>query len=72
MKTLVIIIAIIIIWIAFFKISLSLIKSKYQAEKLLIEFEKADSQEENLTCCGDEITGEIEDYGICPTCKEHI
>jgi len=24
------------------------------------------------TCCGDEITGEVEDYGICPTCKEHI
>ena len=25
-----------------------------------------------LTCCGDEITGWVEDYGICPTCKEHI
>lgn len=25
-----------------------------------------------LTCCGDEITGWVEDYMICPTCKEHI
>jgi hypothetical protein len=29
-------------------------------------------EHECLTCCGDEITGEVEDYGICPTCKEHI
>ena len=25
-----------------------------------------------LTCCGDEITGEVEDLGLCPTCLEHI
>ena len=24
------------------------------------------------TCCGDEITGEVEDLGLCPTCLEHI
>jgi hypothetical protein len=24
------------------------------------------------TCCGDEITAEIEDIGLCPTCLEHI
>jgi hypothetical protein len=24
------------------------------------------------TCCGDEITGEVEDVGLCPTCLEHI
>ena len=24
------------------------------------------------TCCGDEIVGWVEDYRICPTCKEHI
>ena len=24
------------------------------------------------TCCGDEITGDVEDIGLCPTCKEHI
>jgi len=24
------------------------------------------------TCCGDEITGDVEDMGICPTCLEHI
>ena len=25
-----------------------------------------------LTCCGDEITGMVEDIGLCPTCLEHI
>ena len=25
-----------------------------------------------LTCCGDEVVGWVEDYRICPTCKEHI
>ena len=24
------------------------------------------------TCCGIEITGEIEDFGLCPECLEHI
>ena len=24
------------------------------------------------TCCGDEITDEVEDIGLCPTCLEHI
>jgi hypothetical protein len=24
------------------------------------------------TCCGDEITGEVEDIGLCPSCLEHI
>ena len=24
------------------------------------------------TCCGNEITGEVEDLGLCPTCLEHI
>lgn len=25
-----------------------------------------------LTCCGDEISKEVRDIGICPTCLEHI
>ena len=26
-----------------------------------------------FSCCGDDVKGtEHEDYGICPTCKEHI
>lgn len=25
-----------------------------------------------FTCCGDEITGEVEDVGLCPTCLEHL
>tara|TARA_R100000742_G_C4241264_1_gene60930 strand:+ start:361 stop:579 length:219 start_codon:yes stop_codon:yes gene_type:complete len=30
--------------------------------------------EEEITysCCGDEMTIDLIDYGICPTCKEHI
>ena len=34
---------------------------------------KKDKEEEiKLTCCNIEITGEIEDYGLCPKCKEHL
>ena len=31
-------------------------------------------EEEHIcyTCCGDEITGDVEDVGLCPTCLEHI
>ena len=25
-----------------------------------------------FTCCGDEIDGDVEDIGLCPTCLEHI
>ena len=26
-----------------------------------------------FSCCGDDVKGTIhEDYGICPTCKEHL
>ena len=24
------------------------------------------------TCCGDEITGEVEDIGLCPSCDEEL
>jgi len=30
------------------------------------------AEEIEYTCCGDEITGEVEDVGLCPTCFEHI
>ena len=26
----------------------------------------------NYTCCNDEITPCVKDYGICPTCGEHL
>ena len=26
----------------------------------------------DYTCCGDEITQEVKEIGICPTCLEHI
>ena len=29
-------------------------------------------EEIEYTCCGDEVVGWVEDYRICPTCKEHI
>ena len=38
--------------------------------------EQCDIEIENnhicYTCCGDEISGDVEDIGICPTCLEHI
>lgn len=33
---------------------------------------KQEDEEVQYTCCGDEITGEVEDIGLCPTCLEHI
>ena len=29
-------------------------------------------EETEYTCCGDEVTQEVKDIGICPTCLEHI
>jgi|TARA_R110001583_G_scaffold5697_3_gene30363 hypothetical protein len=29
-------------------------------------------EEIETTCCGDEITDEVRDIGLCPTCLEHI
>tara|TARA_R110002051_G_scaffold2980_1_gene15905 strand:- start:895 stop:1008 length:114 start_codon:yes stop_codon:yes gene_type:complete len=35
--------------------------------------EENETEEEiKYTCCGDEITEEVENIGICPTCLEHI
>ena len=31
-----------------------------------------EEEEMEYTCCGDEVTGEVEDLGLCPTCLEHI
>ena len=28
-------------------------------------------EEVTYSCCGDEMTIDLIDYGICPTCKEH-
>ena len=36
------------------------------------EPKQEDEEEVQYTCCGDEITGEVEDIGLCPTCLEHI
>jgi len=38
----------------------------------LIEIDTETEEHICFTCCGDEITGEIEDIGLCPTCLEHI
>ena len=29
-------------------------------------------EETEYTCCGDEITQQVKEIGICPTCLEHI
>lgn len=39
-------------------------------DKIIQEIEE--EEEIKVTCCGDEITGQVEDIGICPTCLEHI
>ena len=31
-----------------------------------------EEKEIEYTCCGDEVVGWVEDYRICPTCREHI
>lgn len=31
-----------------------------------------DQEEVQYSCCGDEMTIDLIDYGICPTCKEHL
>ena len=42
--------------------------------KKFLKFPELETEEEKkiYTCCGDEITRQIKDFGICPTCKEHI
>jgi len=45
-----------------------ILNKKIEKEVTMPELE----EEIEYTCCGDEITGWVEDYGICPTCKEHI
>jgi len=48
-------------------------------EKELEELEYCEQCDEDLpkehtcyTCCGDEITADVEDVGLCPSCLEHI
>ena len=53
------------------------IKMKEEEEQRLWELgSKAEPKQEDkkvqYTCCSDEITGEVEDIGLCPTCLEHI
>ena len=50
-------------------------KERTEEEKLWELGSKAepkDEEEIEFTCCGDEITGDVEDVGLCPTCFEHI
>ena len=30
------------------------------------------NEKTELTCCGDELTDEVKDLGLCPTCLEHL
>jgi hypothetical protein len=51
-------------------------KERTEEEKLWELGSKAEPKDEaeevQYTCCGNEITGEVEDIGLCPTCLEHI
>jgi len=50
------------------------IKEQMQSQIVTTENDRAYSNddENNITCCGDEITGLVKDIGLCPTCLEHI
>ena len=61
------------------QIALSINKSNLEhiefLENKVIELETLiDNMEREIeyTCCGDEITQEVKEIGICPTCLEHI
>ena len=49
------------------KIELSNIK---EVDKIINEI--LAEEEIEYTCCNDEITNEVKEIGICPTCLEHI
>ena len=36
------------------------------------EPKQEDEEVQYTYCCGNEITGDVEDIGLCPTCLEHI
>ena len=42
-----------------------------EVDKVIQEILK-EEEEIRYTCCGDEIDGDVEDMGICPTCLEHF
>jgi len=39
---------------------------------IMLNNHKEEEEEIIYSCCGDEMTIDLIDYGICPTCKEHI
>ncbi|QDP46290.1 MAG: hypothetical protein Unbinned4264contig1000_2 [Prokaryotic dsDNA virus sp.] len=41
-------------------------------ENIEKHWEEEDEEEIQYSCCGDEITGVLEDIQMCPTCKEHL
>jgi len=41
-----------------------------EVDKVILEI--LEEEEIEYTCCGNEITDEIKDIGLCPTCLEHI
>jgi hypothetical protein len=59
------------------KIELSNIKEVDKIIESILEYceqcdEDLPKEHTCYTCCGNEITGEVEDIGLCPTCLEHI
>ena len=42
-----------------------------EVDKVILEI-LGEEEEIEYTCCGNEITDEIKDIGLCPTCLEHI
>jgi len=41
-------------------------------DRVIATILEEEEEEIEYTCCGDEVVGWVEDYRICPTCREHI
>tara|TARA_R110000787_G_scaffold239052_1_gene345220 strand:+ start:390 stop:575 length:186 start_codon:yes stop_codon:yes gene_type:complete len=46
--------------------------TKSFSEEPMFNTKETEEEETEYTCCGDEITDQVKDIGICPTCLEHI
>ena len=41
-----------------------------EVDKVIVEI--LEQEEIKYTCCNDEITDDVKDVGLCPTCLEHL
>mgnify|MGYP003650947541 CR=1 FL=1 len=72
MKTLAIIFFMIVLYILYKNLEYFFLYQNKIEKNLKKQSEEEEEEEIQYTCCGNEITGEVEDVGLCPTCLEHI